>query len=74
MLLQEREKFRKLLDERDHFNRKLLHRAFFLADGNIVKMASGMQLSRGSLYKYLRESFGEEFKHVLIGYGDPDKK
>ena len=63
--------FTKLLAERDQFHKKLLHKAFFLSNGNVFQMALGLELSRGTTIKYLTQAFGKNYKRVLMGYGEP---
>lgn len=60
--------FDRLLKTKDEFTKRFLYQAFCISNGNIVKMAKGLKLSRGAVYKYLRETFGNDFKHVLITY------
>jgi DNA-binding NtrC family response regulator len=60
-----KEEFKKLLVKRDYYNKKLLFKAYVIADGNISDMAKGLGTSRVSLYKHLREVFGWDYEPAI---------
>lgn len=66
-------KFDHLLVEKDRFYRSYLFEAYSIAKGNLALMSRGLKLSRTTLYKYLSETFGDNFKEVLDAYIEEKK-
>jgi transcriptional regulator of acetoin/glycerol metabolism len=60
--------FDRLRADRDQYNRRILYRGYKIADGNISLMATGLGMSRNSVYKYLKALFGEDYKKVIMSY------
>ena len=54
--------------ERDIFYKKLLFKAWCITDGNVSMMAKGLKLSRGALYKYLKDIYGNDYINILNNY------
>lgn len=61
-------KYKRLINKRDYFNKKFIFDAYVLAEGNISIMAEGLKLTRPTLYKYIREMFGWNFKPKIESF------
>ncbi len=69
-----RTEFQRLLAERDYYNKKFLHRAYLLAEGNLSVMAKGLKISRVTLYKFMREAFGYDWKLAVKRYEETGER
>lgn len=67
--IEEKNPFAKLLAERKKFEKEWLLKCYQESAGNISYLASELRLSRGTVYKLLKDTFGYGYKKEILRFG-----